>query len=56
MARECGCAAGKQKFSGRLHMDGFGAHLKNKEDTSGEVPSFLEQGTGVEPASEAWET
>ena len=42
--------------TGHLHLDGFDSFSSaNNKSTSNEVLLLLEQGTGIEPASEAWE-
>ena len=46
----------QQMSTGHLHLDGFDSFSSaNNKSTSNEVLLLLEQGTGIEPASEAWE-
>ena len=41
--------------TGHLHINGFDSLPAKKEEMPKGISSFLEQGTGIEPASEAWE-
>ena len=48
---------GMEVSTGHFHLNGFDSHLftKKRKGTHLCAFSFLEQGTGIEPASEAWE-
>ena len=49
-------AAVWQVSAGHLHRSGFDScHIEKKKDTPDGMSSCLEQGTGIEPASVAWE-